>query len=644
MGEIKIEKLLEPFKIGYLELKNRIVMPSMVTNYANRDGSVSDRLISYYKARAAGGVALIVVEAAYIHPSGKGFENQLGIYNDKLVPGLKRLVNEIHAEGGKVFLQLYHAGSQTDSSLTRTPILSPSAIPCPTKKEIPVELNKESIEVLVDAYIKAAKRAQKAGFDGVEIQGAHGCLLNQFLSSYSNKRTDQYGNSLENRMRFPLEIVTRIRKDLGKDFILGYRLSAYEYIEDGLTLTETKPFAKRLEAAGIDLISVSAGANQFMMMTVPPMGIKQGCAAYLSKEIKKEVNIPVIVAGRINEPRVAEEILLDEKADLIALGRALIADAEFPNKVKRGEVDLIRICIACNQECIGRLSEGKDILCLVNAQTGNEETAILDEGSETKKVLVAGGGVAGLEAARVAASRGHEVYLYERTGELGGKLKSVAQPPRKEVINKLREHMIYHADKSGVKIRLNTEVTKEVLDELKPDVVLLTTGSNPNMPPIPGIKGDNVCSADDILNQRQEAGQRVAIVGNGLVGAETADWLSELGKEVTLIGKSPEVAPGAEALNKLLMMEALKKKEVNIINNAGVKEILPDGVVIELDDQIKEIRGMDTIVVALGYKPNNNLLEVIQAKGIPVYVAGDCIRPRRIAEAVHEAFQVGVTI
>lgn len=644
MESEKIEKLIQPFKIGSTEIKNRMIMSPMITNYANRDGSVTDRLIAYYKARANGGVGLIVVESAYIHPSGKGFENQLGIYDDKLIPGLKKLVEEVHKAGSKIFLQLYHAGRQTDSTLTRTTILAPSAIPCPTKKEVPIELSTEAMAGLIESYAQAAERAKKAGFDGVEIQGANGCLLNQFLSPYSNKRTDQYGGSLENRMRFPLQVVAAIRNRVGKDYTLTYRFSVYEYVEGGLILADTKPFAKRLEESGVDTLSVSAGANQFMMMTVPPMGVKQACLAYLSKEIKKEVGIPVIVAGRINEANIAERILQEEKADLIALGRALIADPEFPDKVIRGDVDSIRVCIACNQECIGRLSEGKDILCLINAQTGNEETAILDENVDSKKVLVAGGGVAGLEAARVAAARGHDVYLYEKTGELGGKLRSVAQPPRKDVINKLRDHLIYHMDKSGVKVNMNTEVTENVLDELKPDVVILTTGSNPNMPPIPGINAPNVCSADDILNNRKEAGKKVVILGNGLVGAETADWLSELGKEVTLVGKSPEVAPGAEALNKLLMMEALKKKNVTILNNTGVNGILSDGVVIERDGKVEELKGMDTIVVALGYRPNNQLLEVIQKKGIPVYIAGDCIRPRRIAEAIHEAFQVATTV
>jgi len=627
-----------------MQLKNRMVMSSIATNYAHANGSVSDRMLAYYQARAVGGISLIIVEAAYIHPTGKAYPNQLGVHDDRLIPGLKRLVKVIHEGGAKAFLQLYHAGRETESALTKTTLVAPSPLPSPNKKEIPVELNEEAIETLSDAYGKAALRAKQAGFDGVEIHGAQGSLLNQFLSPYSNKRTDQYGGELINRMSFPLKVVKKVRGAAGEDFLLGYRLSVYEDVEIGLTLVDTKPFAEHLEKEGIDILDVSAGANEFMMMAVPPMGITQGFLANFAEEFKKIVKIPVMVAGRINDPKIAEDILQRNKSDLIALGRALLADAEFPNKVVKGDLDSIRMCIACNQECIGRLSEGKDVLCLINAQTGNEETAVIEKTAQPKKILVAGGGAAGLEAAAIAAARGHNVYLYERTEELGGKLESVAQPPRKGAINRLRDALIYHAKVAGVKIKLNTEVTEELIDELKPEAVILTTGSNPNLPPLPGINNEKVCTADDVLNKRVEAGKKVAVVGNGLVGAETADWLSEMGKEVTLMGRSPEVAPGAEALNKLLMMEALKGKEVKIINNAAIKEILEDGVRFETNGEIQEIHDLDTIVIALGYRPNNQLLQIIQQKGIPVYIAGDCIRARRIAEAIHEAFEVGSAV
>lgn len=618
----KIEKLVQPFKIGSLELKNRMVMAPMTTNYANTDGSVTDKMVAYYKVRANGGLSLVIVEGAYICLNGKGYTNQLGIDNDNLVVGLKKLVDTIHDQNCKALLQLYHASDETHSDLTKTPVAAH----------------------LIDDYVKAALRAKKAGFDGVEIHGAHGSLLNQYLSPYSNKRDDEYGGSLTNRMNLPLKVTEQIRTAVGPEFLVTYRFSAYEYVEGGLTLAETKVFAQELERVGVDGLSVSAGTHQFAMMAVPPMGIQQGCLANLSREIKKVVNTPVMVAGRINEPWVAEDILQAEKSDLIVLGRALLADAQFANRVMEGNLPAIRVCIACNQECIGRLSEDKDILCLINAQTGNEEKYVMAKTEQPKKILVAGGGAAGLEAARVAALRGHDVYLYERNAELGGKLASVAQPPRKEVVNRLKESLIHYVEIAGVKVQLNKEVTEEMVDQLKPDIVLLTTGSIPNLPPIPGIGQSNVCTADDILNKRVEAGKRVAVLGNGLVGAETADWLSELGREVTLVGKGAEVAPGAEALNKRLMMEALVEKKVRILNNAAIKEILPDGVKIEINEQVEEIHGMDTIVVALGYKANNQLLEILKAKELPVYVAGDCIRPRRIAEAIHEAFQAGLTV
>lgn len=643
-GDEKMKKLLEPLQIGSIKLKNRMVMSSIVTNYAHSNGSVSDRMLAYYRVRAAGGVSLVIVEAAYVHPTGKAYPNQLGVDDDRLICGLQRLVDTIHGQGAKAFLQLFHAGRETESALTKTPILAPSALPSPRKREMPVELNQEAISTLVNAYRAAALRAKKAGFDGVELQGTHGSLLNQFLSPYSNQRTDEYGGNLTNRMKFPLEVVEKVKEAGGDDWLVSYRLSAYEDVERGLTLEETKPFAQELEKAGVNAVSISAGASEFMMMAAPPMGIPQGFLVNSAAEFKQILKIPVMVAGRINDPQVAEDILERGKTDLIALGRALLADADFPRKVAQEDLASIRMCIACNQECFGRLAEGKDVRCLINAQTGSEETAIIERTDQPKKILVAGGGAAGLEAATVAALRGHDVYLYERTEELGGKLESVAQPPRKGVINRLKDALIYHAKVAGVKIKLNTEVTAEVIDQLKPEAIILTTGSNPNLPPLPGIDQANVCTADDILNKRVEAGKKVVVVGNGLVGAETADWLSELGKSVVLIGKAPEVAPGAEALNKLLMMEALKRKQVQIINDAAIQEILPDGVKFALPGEVKEIHGQDTIVIALGYRPNNQLVQVIQEKGIPVYVAGDCIRARRIAEAIHEAFQVGTSV
>jgi len=641
----KLEKLIEPFQLGNLTLKNRMIMAPMVINYAQDDGSISERLLNFYKARALGGVGLIIVGGAYVHPNGKGYSHQLGIHDEAMISGLKRLTETVHQEDCKVFLQLDHAGRQTDSSITKTDIVAPSALACPTKKEIPVELDQEAIQVLVESYAQSALRAKEAGFDGVELHGAHGSLLAQFLSRYSNKRKDQYGGSLENNLRFPLEVFKAVRKAVGEDFIISYRFSADEYVHGGLSLKESKLVAKELEKAGVDLLSVSAGAHQFMMMVVQPMGIKQGCLAHLAEGIKQTVQVPVVAVGRLNDPWIAEEILQTGKSDLVALGRALLADANFPQKVINGDWDSVRICIACNQECIGRLAQDNDILCLINAQTGNEDKNVIEKTEQPKKILVIGGGTAGLEAARVAALRGHDVYLYEKTDELGGKLFSVALPPRKEVINKLRSSLIHHVHQVGVKIHLNSEVNAELIEQLQPDTIILASGSTPNLPPIPGINAPNVCTADDVLNKRVETGERVAVLGNGLVGAETADWLSEVGRKVTLIGKSPEVAPGSEILNKTLMITALEEKNVCMLNGVAIKEILSDGVKIETEEgEQQEIHDIDTIVVALGYKPNVQLLEYIEKKKIPVFTAGDCVRPRRIAEAIYEAFRAGMSV
>ncbi|MGM9571744.1 MAG: FAD-dependent oxidoreductase [bacterium] len=611
-GKAKFFNLLESGRIGNLEFKNRMIMPAMVTNYANEDGSVNERLLAFYEARATGGVSAVIAEAAYVAPAGKQFSHQLGIDDDDKITGLSRLVKYLLKKECHPLIQLDHKALDDLS-----------------------QWSAEKKAEIINYYREAARRAVAAGFVGVEIQGSQGTLLAQSFSPLTNSA------SLEDRMELPLAVAKAVKEVLGADKILLYRLSAMEYVEGGLDLPESLALARELEKIGIDGIDVSAGSNHFSEKVVSPMGIRQGYLGETAAKFKKNTNLPVLVGGRVNEPKIAQRILEDGQSDFILLGRALLADAYFPQKVAKADLDGLRVCIACNQECIARLEENKDICCLINAQVGMERERAIRPVAIKKKVMVIGGGTAGLEAARVAALKGHEVHLYEKRGDLGGKLASVAQAPRKEVINMFKESLIHHTYTAGVKVNLNAEVSEELIDTFKPDVILLTSGSNPNMPPIPGIQGSNVVNADDVLNKKVQTGDKVVVIGNGLVGAETADWLSEFGKKVILLGKAPEIAPGSEAMNKAIMIRAMKRKKVEMINNAGVVEILPDGVRYEIDGAESEIHGMDTIVVALGYKANNKLLDIIKAKNICVYSAGDCIRPRRIAEAIYEAFDVG---
>jgi len=364
------EILFQPVNIGAVEIKNRIVMAPMVTNYCETDGSVTERLTSFLEARAKGGAGLIIVEAAYVHPSGRGMSHQVGIHKDEMIGGLKTLVDRIHRHGAKVAVQLFHCGRQGSSSLTGSPLMAPSGVPCPVCQEVPQEMTLDDIQMIVDAFGHAAVRAKKAGFDLIEIHGAHGYLVNQFLSPYSNKRKDDYGGSFENRTRFPLMILSRIRKAVGDDYPVCYRMSSDEYVDGGLTIEDTAIFSRMLVEQGIHAIDVSGGVYESKKMVVQSPDMAHGIFADNASAIKKSIKaaVPVIVAGNIKDPYMAKTILDDGKADMIALGRALLADPDFPNKIETGRAEEINSCTGCNQGCIDRLFEGHDISCVMNPE------------------------------------------------------------------------------------------------------------------------------------------------------------------------------------------------------------------------------------------------------------------------------------
>lgn len=642
MASGRFERLFQPGKIGTMEIKNRIVMPPMATGYASEDGSVTERLIAYYEERAKGGPGLIIVEISCIDaPVGRGLARQIGIDRDSFIPGLARLATAIKRHGARAAIQLHHAGRQTSSRLTGFKPVAPSPIPG-RDGEVPNELTLEEIKRLVSCFAEAAWRARGAGFDGVEIHGAHGYLVSQFLSPLSNRRQDEYGGSLENRARFLVEVIRAIRSRLGRDYPVWCRLSAVEMnVEGGITLEETRVVAKLAEEAGADAIHVSAHAVGVARR--PPMAQQPGAFIEYAEAVKKAVSVPVIAVGRIT-PEIGEEALRQGRADLIAMGRQLLADAHTVGKIANGRLEDIRTCLRCFYclDSVGR-RRGNGVGCTVNPTLGRErEWAALQVGKR-KKVVVVGAGPGGMQAAIVAAQRGHEVVLFEQADELGGQLILAAKPPFKDTIEAYRRYLIGQVNKLGVRVRLKQEFTPDLLSECKPDVVILATGVKPFIPDIAGIKGKNVLLASQVLGGA-ETGGRVAIIGGELVGCETALYLLDRGKKVTIMRRGARLATKVNRSVREPMIERLHIKGATILTGVNYEEITGDGVVIRDSEGTRRLVEADTVVVAAGAVPNDGLAKLLRRKVPKLVRVGDCVTPRGIREAVEEAYRVGLEI
>jgi 2,4-dienoyl-CoA reductase-like NADH-dependent reductase (Old Yellow Enzyme family)/thioredoxin reductase len=632
--------LTSPIKIANMELRNRMIMPPMVTNFAYEDGSVTDTFRAYHEARAKGGVGLIIVEASNVHPLGKGFPNEVAIFSDRFIPGLRSLIDVVHAHGAKIAIQLFHAGRQTTSRVTGHPPLAPSPITDPVTGELPRELTKEEIAGLVKDFGKAATRAKAAGFDAVEIHCAHGYLLCEFLSPHTNRRTDEYGGTLDNRMRFPVEILRAVRQAVGPDYPVLARISADEKMPGGITLEEGKTIAKRFEQEGIDAIHVSAGLYETASWVIQPLSRPRGCLVDLAEEVKSVVSIPVIAVGRINDPELAERILAEGKADLIAFGRALLADEDLPKKVTEGRTHEIRRCIACCQACIDELFAEHRIGCTVNARAGYELQFPMTKAPTSRKVLVVGGGPAGMEAARVSALRGHKVTLWEKTADLGGQLPLAAASPQKDEIGTFNDFQAKEMERLGIRVHLNKEATVEAIRAEKPDVVVVATGARPAAVDVPGADRKNVVESWDVLTGNAKVGKKVAVIGGGLVGCEVAEFLAEKGHEVTIVEMLPRIGADIGPLVGPLLFDRLEKHNVKIITGAKLTGIGERNISYEKDGKTETLGDFDSVVMAVGSTPEYSLANQLEGSGIDHYVIGDASSPRRITHAVHEAMRV----
>jgi len=657
MKELKM--LFSPTKVGTMELKNRIVMPPMGINYAEPDGSVSEREIAYYAARAKGGVGLIIAENTCVHPLGRGIPLETGLWDDKHIPGWEKLAKEVHAYGAKLAPQLHFAGNKATPEITPgAAVMGPSPISYPIARGSPSieadtpiarEMNEEDIERVIEAFGEAARRARDAGCDAVEIHAAHGYVFAQFMSPAENKRTDSYGGGIEGRMKFNLAVIKRIRRKVG-NFPLIWKMSADEMLPGGRTIEEAQLIVWLLADAGIDCIEISRGSiSHSIHWILPPSGVPP--ATWVTQHtwvVKQAVDIPVIAVGRITDPHMAEFILESGKADLIAFGRALLADAELPNKAAAGRLDDIRYCIGC-QGCMMQLGVG--LACTMNPELGREMEVLPLVGTETpKKVLVAGGGPGGLEAARVAALRGHDVTLCEKSDRLGGQFWIGALPPGKQELTRGIKWLSIQAGKAGSKIELDKEVTPALVEELKPDVVIVATGGAPLIPTdMPGIDKPKVVTAHDVLTEKVRCGPKVVVLGSSMVGCEVADWLGFHRKDVTLVKMRPgtEIAEDVGRFSKPWLVDRLDEWKVEVVTGpkegVRVKAITDEGVSVIRDGQ-EEAIGADNVVRALGIRPVNELAEQLKGKVAEVHVIGDAREPQTAWHAVREGSDVARTI
>jgi 2,4-dienoyl-CoA reductase (NADPH2) len=659
--------LFEPIAIGGLEVKNRIFMPAMHLNMC-RNFEVTERLLAFYAERVRGGAGMITVGYAAVDELS-AHSGHIGAHRDELVPGLSLLADVIRQGGARSSVQLNHAGRYNHSLLLggRQPV-APSAVPSRLTGEMPRELTVEEIGAIIGRFADAARRVQTAGFDAVEILAGTGYLISEFLSPLTNRRSDAYGGALENRMRFGLEVVGAVRAAIGKGFPLLARINGNDFMPGGIGRQELQSFAAHLEMTGVDAFCVNVGWHEAQVPQIVTK-VPRGVFAYLARGIKEAVTVPVIASHRINDPATARELIDDGMCDAVAMGRALIADPRLPEKARSGKEKEIVHCVACGQGCFDNLFRMQAVECLCNPKAGYEVDRSLEPAPTPLRVLVAGGGAAGMSAALAAAERGHAVTLFEKSGRLGGQLYLAGAPPGREEFAVLARDLSRQVEAAGIRVVLGTEVDQSVLDAERPQAVILATGGTSILPPIPGRELDLVVQSWDVLARQARTGQRVVVVGGGAVGVETALALAEKG---TLSGEALKflLVHGAEPADELLrqairgtreivlvemldkvgsnfgkttrwgMLQDLQRFGIRSLTASRALEITVEGLRIENDGQVEEIPA-DTVVLAVGTRPHNPLQELLVRKGIPFKVAGDARQVGMAIDAIHQGFAAG---
>ncbi len=642
---LTFSQLFRRGKIGKREVRNRIVMLPLSTNFPNENGGVTTELIDYYAERAKGGAGLIIVEGAAVDfPRGRNGAVKLRCDQVNFVPGLSRLVDAIHLYGAKALIQIQHAGSSTnrEKAFGHQPV-APSEIRNAAGQVTAKELSVEEIEKIIADFVKTARFARDAGFDGVEVHAAHSYLIAQFLTPIFNRRTDEYGGTFAKRARFLLEIVNRIRREAGPNFIISVRMNGDEFTEGGLTVEEAKKIAMLLEEATADVLNISTGLTQHSenLTACYP----QGWRVHLAGEIKRAVNIPVIASGNIRDPQFAEQVLADGEADFIGLARGLLADPYWPSKAARGEATGIRRCISCNIGCTGRRIYGdRAIRCSVNPDVGQEgrQQCCAVAGEERKQVVVIGAGAAGLNVAREAKKRGHAVVVFEKGGEIGGLLNIASMPCGKNTLRSYVEYLRDSVREEHIAVRYHEEATFEKVRGLDPDAVVFASGSRAIVPEgIPGVRNENVVTAHEVLGGMPRLkDENIIILGGGSIGCEVADLLAA-DNRVTVIEMLADLAMETERLSRAELLKRLDDQRVTILREARLEAIAPDRVTVRKGDTVHELPA-DRVILAVGAVPVvPEWMERLRGEGVECYVIGDALMPGRLIDAVSQGTAIG---
>lgn len=635
--------LFTPFRVKNIELENRIVLPPLASFLIEKGGGITEKTVEHYRRRAAGGPAMVIMEACAVSPEGVVSPNQARIDEDWLLEGLSRIAAAVRDEGAIPAVQLHHAGRQVSPKVIGRRPLAPGTLACPFIRGEVEPLSVEGIRDIVDKFADGSVRAREAGFELVEIHGAHGYLVNQFLSGYSNNRTDEYGGSIVNRSRFAREIVEAIRTRLGPEFPISFKISAQEFVDGGLDVPESIEVLKILVAAGIDAVQVSAGNDSTPEWICQPMFMKKACLAESAGRIKAALNIPVMAVGRINDPWTADSLIDRQLADLVCIGRGLMADPEMPIKAREGRFDEIRTCIACNT-CMQSIFKKGKLECLVNPSLGREREMEIVPTSKPKKILVVGGGPGGINAAWVAAKRGHEVHLYEKKPYLGGQLVPGTRTTYKREMQSLIHFQKKQLENYHVHCHLGQEVDTAFIRRENPDAVILATGSRPVIPVVEGIDHDIVLTFESILNGEELTVKDTVVIGGGATGCEVAYHLAEAGSQVAIFEQLLKIGGDLESITRRMLIGKLKELGVRIYPGHRLSRIESDGVIVSGPDGDEKKIEAQRVVIAIGTRSEDAIHKEVKALGFETHIIGDCLDPRTAKAALLDGARLGRSI